>query len=152
MNKILVNWCCMCKDSGEYVDHLLLHCPIAHNLWTFIFFVFGLHWVMLHKVTDILPCWKRLYGRHSNNVFSLQLLLCCEDNLERTEWLYSLGSSPNGDFSFILLIIKKEIKKLLKPIYLNKLIEGRSSQIISLYSKAWNVDYPHLKMLRCLYN
>lgn len=78
--------------------------------------------------------------------------LCCEDNLERTEWLYSLGSSPYGDFSFILLIIKKEIKKSLKPIYLNKLIEGRSSQIISLYSKAWNVDYPHLKMLRCLYN
>uniref|UniRef100_A0A2N9EMD6 Reverse transcriptase zinc-binding domain-containing protein n=1 Tax=Fagus sylvatica TaxID=28930 RepID=A0A2N9EMD6_FAGSY len=30
---ILVDWCCMCKRSGESVDHLLLHCPMAWELW-----------------------------------------------------------------------------------------------------------------------
>ena len=26
----LVNWCCMCRCDGETVDHLLLHCKLAH--------------------------------------------------------------------------------------------------------------------------
>lgn len=28
-----VNWCCMCKSTGESVDHLLLlHCEVSHTL------------------------------------------------------------------------------------------------------------------------
>ena len=30
----LVDWCSMCRCSDETVDHLLLHCDIAHVLWT----------------------------------------------------------------------------------------------------------------------
>lgn len=30
----------MCKDSRESVGHLLLHCPMAHDLWSLVFFVF----------------------------------------------------------------------------------------------------------------
>jgi len=26
----------MCKGSGESVDHLLLHCPIAIELWSMV--------------------------------------------------------------------------------------------------------------------
>jgi hypothetical protein len=26
---LVVDWCCMCKRSGELIDHLLLHCMIA---------------------------------------------------------------------------------------------------------------------------
>ena len=26
----VVDWCCVCKCSGETVDHSLLHCDIAH--------------------------------------------------------------------------------------------------------------------------
>ena len=29
---ILVNRCCMCHRNEETVDHLLLHCPVAHSL------------------------------------------------------------------------------------------------------------------------
>jgi hypothetical protein len=28
-NLIIVDWCCLCKQSGESVDHLLLHCSMA---------------------------------------------------------------------------------------------------------------------------
>ena len=33
----VLDWCYMCKRSGEPVDHLLLHCPIAYD-----FVVYGL--------------------------------------------------------------------------------------------------------------
>jgi hypothetical protein len=43
---ILVNWCCMCKVTGESMDHLLLHCPYAKELWDIVFVLFWIHWVM----------------------------------------------------------------------------------------------------------
>jgi hypothetical protein len=26
---VVVEWCCMCKKNGEFVDHLLFHCEVA---------------------------------------------------------------------------------------------------------------------------
>ena len=34
---------CMCCSDGESVDHLLLHCPVTHSLWTFMLQIFGIH-------------------------------------------------------------------------------------------------------------
>ena len=31
----------MCKSDGELVDHLLLHCSYAYNLWSFVLSLFG---------------------------------------------------------------------------------------------------------------
>ena len=31
-NIIVMEWCCMCKYSGESIDHLLLHCEVAIEL------------------------------------------------------------------------------------------------------------------------
>ena len=28
-------WCCLCRCSGESVDHLLLHCGEVSRLWSF---------------------------------------------------------------------------------------------------------------------
>uniref|UniRef100_A0A7N2LQE6 Uncharacterized protein n=1 Tax=Quercus lobata TaxID=97700 RepID=A0A7N2LQE6_QUELO len=43
----LATWCCMCCCDGESVDHLLLHCPVTHSLWTFMFQAFGcLMWIV----------------------------------------------------------------------------------------------------------
>jgi hypothetical protein len=47
---IIVDWCCMCKVSGESVDHLLLHCSIAWGLWSLVFSMFGVNWVLLGHV------------------------------------------------------------------------------------------------------
>ena len=56
-NIILVSWCCLCKEAGETVDHLLLHCPVAHDLWNLVFSMFGGHWVMPGRVLDLLASW-----------------------------------------------------------------------------------------------
>jgi hypothetical protein len=43
---VVIEWCCMCKKKGESIDHLLLHCDIACELWSFMFSLFGVEWVM----------------------------------------------------------------------------------------------------------
>lgn len=27
------NWCTLCRQSGEDMDHLLIHCNVANNIW-----------------------------------------------------------------------------------------------------------------------
>ena len=50
---IVLDWCYMCKRCGESVEHLLLHCPIASELWSLVFCLFGLHWFMPLKVLEV---------------------------------------------------------------------------------------------------
>ena len=38
----VVDWCYMCKKSGESMNHLLLHVPIAYDLWSMVWALFGL--------------------------------------------------------------------------------------------------------------
>ena len=35
------SWCCMCRCSGESVDHLLIHCTMVGVLWSYVFRSFG---------------------------------------------------------------------------------------------------------------
>jgi len=56
-NVLVVEWCCMCKKSGESIDHLLLHCEVACNLWNYILTLFGVQWVMPRKVLELFTCW-----------------------------------------------------------------------------------------------
>ena len=28
----MMNWCCICKKSGESIDHLMLHCEVARDV------------------------------------------------------------------------------------------------------------------------
>lgn len=44
--KIYVNGCVMCKRDGESVNHLLLHCPVAWEVWNYLFRLANISWVM----------------------------------------------------------------------------------------------------------
>ena len=61
---IVFDWCYMCKRRGESVDHLLLHCFIASELWSLVFCLFGIHWVMPHKVIEVFESWQGKFGHH----------------------------------------------------------------------------------------
>ena len=63
---LILDWCCMCKRNGELVDHLLIHCSIAFDLWSMVFTLFGIHWVMPKTVVELLACWQGKFGRHRN--------------------------------------------------------------------------------------
>jgi hypothetical protein len=54
---MVLDWCCMCKENGESISHLLLHCSAAMEIWYFMFSIFGIHWVMPGGVLALLSCW-----------------------------------------------------------------------------------------------
>ena len=54
----------MCKCDGVSVDHLLLHCTVAHEMWTMLFGLFGISWVMPRSVVGLLECWNGKFGWH----------------------------------------------------------------------------------------
>ena len=60
----VLEWCSMCKRCEELMDHLLLYCPIAYELWSMVFCLFGIHWVMPYKVSEVLASWQGKFGRH----------------------------------------------------------------------------------------
>ena len=67
-NLINVDWCCLCKQSGESVDHLLLHCSMALELWSLVFGLFGVDWVMPGKVLHLWADWEIRFGDQRNMV------------------------------------------------------------------------------------
>ena len=39
--------------SVSVAGHLLLRGPFSHDVWSFVFSTFGLHWMMPEKVIDV---------------------------------------------------------------------------------------------------
>jgi hypothetical protein len=52
----------MCKKSGESIDHLLLHCEVARDLWSYILILFGVEWVMPRTVLELMTSWDESVG------------------------------------------------------------------------------------------
>ena len=60
----ILDWCYMCKCNGESVDHLFLHRLVAMDLWSMVFGLFGVSWVMPQSVVRLLACWLGRFARH----------------------------------------------------------------------------------------
>ena len=65
---VVHEWCFMCKRCGESVDHLLLHNPLAFEMGSMVFCLFGICWMMPQRVLDLLDCWSCNFRRHCNIV------------------------------------------------------------------------------------
>ena len=72
----MVEWCCMCKESGEFIDHLLIHCEVVRELWNSVLNLFGVEWVMSRRVIDLLVSWGGQVG-HGTTMKVLGLILLC---------------------------------------------------------------------------
>jgi hypothetical protein len=72
---VVINRCFMCKKDGESVDHLLLHCEVAHALWCNMFSRLGLSWVMPSSVLDLCAYWCSS-GRTRNAVVWKMVPIC----------------------------------------------------------------------------
>jgi len=52
----------LCKSDGESVSHLLLHCPIASDLWAFLFCLNEISWLSPNSVDLMLESWDSFGG------------------------------------------------------------------------------------------
>jgi hypothetical protein len=90
MNVVVIEWCCMCKKNWESIDHLLLHCEVARDLWSYILILFGVEWVMPRTVLKLLTSWGASVGYdHAKKAWWLAplcLLRCIWR--ERNAWLF----------------------------------------------------------------
>jgi hypothetical protein len=67
---VMAGWCCMCKRSGESVNHLLLHCNVARELWNFFLGTYGVSWVFPETVKDFLAGWHNWWGWKSSKIWN----------------------------------------------------------------------------------
>jgi len=109
-NIVVIEWCCMCKKKGESIDHLLLHCDTARELWSFMFSLFGIEWVMPQSVLDLLTTWGAFRGHGlAKNVW--RLVPHCV--------LWSIWRERNArlfeDVETVMVVLRK---RLLNTLYL----------------------------------
>ena len=70
-NLPLVNWCCLCRCDEKTVDHLLHYCKFAHALWSVVFLMFGVQWVMPIIVLSSFCLEEFVGGNYSSNVWNM---------------------------------------------------------------------------------
>ena len=75
-NVWISNWCYTCKWNGESVNHLLLHCSIATDLWSMVLGLFGVHWVMARSAIELLACWQGRFGHHRKGDIWMAVSYC----------------------------------------------------------------------------
>jgi len=73
---IVVEWYCMCKNNGESVDHLLLHCDITSALRNTVFSSVGLVWTMPRRMVDLFAYWRRPRARSQLDAVWKMILPC----------------------------------------------------------------------------
>jgi hypothetical protein len=73
---VVIKWCCMCKNSGESIEHLLLYCEVARDLWSYILTLFGVEWVMPRIVLELLISWGASFGYGPTKEVWLLVPLC----------------------------------------------------------------------------
>ena len=54
----MANMCNLCKESEKLADHILIHCDETIMPWTVLLTFFGLVWVFLDSMRNLLLEWK----------------------------------------------------------------------------------------------
>ena len=55
---IITYWCFLCKNHGESMAHFFLHCAVARELWSLVFCLFGVSWVVPNFMMGLLSYGK----------------------------------------------------------------------------------------------
>ena len=69
---VVVDLYCMCKRGEETIDHLIMHCPIARELWNLVFPLFGVQWGMV----ELLATWLHKFNKHRSAVIWAMIPHC----------------------------------------------------------------------------
>lgn len=56
--RILVDRCFLCKCNAESCNHILLWCLFSFNLWSIVYSLFGVNWVIAGSINNELWAWE----------------------------------------------------------------------------------------------
>jgi hypothetical protein len=75
----------MCKRASESVNHLMIRLEYAQELWSMIFYIFGVSWAMPQMTYDLLHCWRRKGPEYVvwNAIFSCLMWLLWRERNQR---------------------------------------------------------------------
>lgn len=77
-NHFIVNGCPMCLRDEETVNHLLVHCNFAYNVWVALFARFDMQWVMPWSVAELFRRWLfRCHFTHGRILWKFMLYTAC---------------------------------------------------------------------------
>ncbi|GFY81333.1 hypothetical protein Acr_01g0011420 [Actinidia rufa] len=94
---LVTNSCYMCKRNAETTDHLLIHCVSACELWSLVFSIFGVQWVMPRSVRELFA-WlnqESCRGSHAASLESWSLCLFWCIWHERNLWAFEGQKIPS---------------------------------------------------------
>jgi hypothetical protein len=112
-NIMVTKWCCMCKHSGESIDHLLLHSEVAIKLWNMVCQMFGITWVMPGRMKECLESWRGQRSNHTIRHIWRMAHLCVMWCLSRERNAQSFEDCELG-----LIELKKRCSKLCSHVEL----------------------------------
>lgn len=53
-------WCSLCHNNGESVNHIFLHCSFTFKVWTHLTSRIGYYWVMPEKLIQLFSSWRSI--------------------------------------------------------------------------------------------
>ena len=121
---IVIDWCFMCKRDAESVDHLLIHCVYASELWSLILSIFGVQWVMPASVRDLFACWNQERGRGRRQQAWRVVPLCLIWCIWRERNLRAFEDTENS-----LIFLKASLLSLLF-LWMKKVFSSSPSSLI----------------------
>ena len=71
-----VNQCFISKCTSETVNHLLIHCTVAIELWALVFPKFRIWWVMPKRVIKVIFGWCSWFSKHRSSSAQNGSTLC----------------------------------------------------------------------------
>ena len=92
--------------QSETVDDLL-HCTIAKEMWSIAFMVYGVLWIMLGQVTDLLMICRGVFGCHCKRVVWKATPDCIMRTIgrERNHWIFENEEQSMQDMKNIFFKI-----------------------------------------------
>ena len=57
----ILNWCILCKDNLESIDHMFIHCPYSLEVWDLITKDWKVSWCKPATILDFYSQWDSLY-------------------------------------------------------------------------------------------
>ena len=70
------SWCVLCRKNGEDIDHILIYCQFAQELWIRLFTLFGIVGALPRRWADVIAIkWSfKQSGNMSKCIWRLMVL------------------------------------------------------------------------------